>query len=76
MKEQEIQVRCTCIACQRERFWQDVRTALGVIVWALFVVVGLVDLCIVLTGCSSVPVSECEYGYSWRGDCNQQLFQE
>jgi hypothetical protein len=72
----EPQLRCTCQACQRARFWQDIRAAAGVMFWALLLIAALIGGCLMLVGCSAAPVSECEHGYSWRGDCNQRLFKE
>lgn len=33
-------------------------------------------LSLMLTGCAVPMPRECEHGYSWRGDCNQQMFKE
>jgi hypothetical protein len=70
------QLRCTCRACQRARFWCDVRAATSVIGSALVVIAVLIGGCLFLAGCSHIQVSECENGYSWRGDCIQPLFKE
>lgn len=70
------QLRCECKRCERARFWSDVRAALSVMFWALLVIAALIGGCLMLVGCSSVQVSECEHGYSWRGDCSQRLFKE
>lgn len=48
------------------------RISIGFILYAIAVVVSL----FLMSGCSLTPASECEHGYSWRGDCAQPLFVE
>lgn len=52
------------------------RAATGAVFWTLIAIAALIGGCLLIVGCSSVKVSECENGYSWRGDCNQMLFKE
>lgn len=41
----------------------------------LIVLCLLIGGCLFVTGCTVIP-RECDSGYSWRGDCSQQLFKE
>lgn len=70
------QLRCDCTSCKRARMWADARAVACVMGSALLVIAALIGGCLMLAGCSVQPVSECEHGYSWRGDCNQPLFKE
>lgn len=69
-------LRCTCSQCTRARWLRELRAATGVVVWTLIMLAALIGGCLLIVGCSSIPVSECEGGYSWRGDCTQRLFKE
>lgn len=73
--DEELQLRCTCRVCQRARYWREVRASAGVVIGAVMVIVAMAVACLLLTGCATT-VSECEHGYSWRGDCAQPLFKE
>lgn len=69
-------LRCTCSQCRRARWFGELRAAAGVMFWTLIMIAALIGGCLFIVGCSTNKVSECEYGYSWRGDCTQQLFKE
>lgn len=66
-------VRCTCSRCTRARRRSELIAAAGVVRLCILVAV-VIGVCLFFAGCSLQPVSECENGYSWRGDCNQRLF--
>lgn len=77
MDEHEPVLRCTCSQCTRARYLRELRAATGVIFWALIMIAALIGGCLFVVGCSVTPVTtECEHGYSWRGDCSQPLFKE
>lgn len=77
MDEHEPVLRCTCSQCTRARYLRELRAATGIVVWTLVMIAVLIGGCLLIVGCTSIPAaSECENGYSWRGDCNQMLFKE
>lgn len=69
-------LRCTCSQCRRARWFGELRAAAGVVVWTLVMLAALIGGCLLIVGCSLPRATECDNGYSWRGDCNQPLFQE
>lgn len=77
MDHLEPQLRCTCSQCKRARVLMELRAAAGVVFWTLIMIAALIGGCLFVVGCSVTPVTtECEHGYSWRGDCSQPLFKE
>jgi hypothetical protein len=70
------QLRCVCSQCVRARYLRELRAASGVIFWTIIMLAVLIGGCLFIVGCTTVVVTECEHGYSWRGDCSQPLFKE
>jgi len=69
-------LRCVCKRCTRARWMSDMRAAAGVMFWTLIMIAAVIGGCLLVVGCSTTKVSECDSGYSWRGDCSQRLFKE